>query len=101
MTALERTASGPFRIENSITADEFKSSTYKSALLTPPDEVIDYPVINLTEKQTERLYNGLYDDYYYPDGLYRVYSPKTFYGVGEVKNGKIKVKAYLRDNEDI
>ena len=49
MTALERTASGPFRIENSITADEFKSSTYKSALLTPPNEVIDYPVINLTE----------------------------------------------------
>ena len=50
---------------------------------------------------TERLYNGLYDDYDYPDGIYRVYSPTAFYGVGEVRGGKIKVKAYLRDNEDI
>ena len=101
MTALERTASGVFGIENSITAEEFKTSAYKSALLTPPDEVVDFPIINLTERQTERLYNGLYDDYDYPDGLYRIYSPKTFYGVGEIVNGKIKVKAYLRDNENI
>ena len=98
MTSLTRTASGIFRIENSVTAEEFTSAAYKSALLVPPDEVIDYPIIRLDERQTERLYNGLYDVYDYPDGIYKVYSPTAFYGVGEVKNGKIKVKAYLRDN---
>ena len=98
MTSLTRTASGIFRIENSVTAEEFMSAAYKSALLVPPDEVIDYPIIRLDERQTERLYNGLYDVYDYPDGIYKVYSPTAFYGVGEVKNGKIKVKAYLRDN---
>lgn len=98
MTSLTRTASGIFRIENSVTAKEFTSAAYKSALLVPPDEVIDYPIIRLDERQTERLYNGLYDVYDYPDGIYKVYSPTAFYGVGEVKNGKIKVKAYLRDN---
>ena len=98
MTSLTRTASGIFRIENSVTAEEFKYAAYKSALLVPPDEVIDYPIIRLDERQTERLYNGLYDVYDYPDGIYKVYSPTAFYGVGEVKNGKIKVKAYLRDN---
>lgn len=98
MTSLTRTASGIFRIENSVTAEEFTSAVYKSALLVPPDEVIDYPIIRLDERQTERLYNGLYDVYDYPDGIYKVYSPIAFYGVGEVKNGKIKVKAYLRDN---
>ena len=97
MTSLTRTASGIFRIENSVTAEEFTSAAYKSALLVPPDEVIDYPIIRLDERQTERLYNGLYDVYDYPDGIYKVYSPTAFYGVGEVKNGKIKVKAYLRD----
>lgn len=98
MTSLTRTASGIFRIENSVTAEEFTSAAYKSALLVPPDEVIDYPIIRLDERQIERLYNGLYDVYDYPDGIYKVYSPTAFYGVGEVKNGKIKVKAYLRDN---
>ncbi len=98
MTSLTRTASGIFRIENSVTAEEFTSAAYKSALLVPPDEVIDYPIIRLDERQTERLYNGLYDVYDYPDGIYKVYSPTAFYGVGEVKNGKIKIKAYLRDN---
>lgn len=98
MTSLTRTASGIFRIENSVTAEEFTSAAYKSALLVPPDEVIDYPIIRLDERQAERLYNGLYDVYDYPDGIYKVYSPTAFYGVGEVKNGKIKVKAYLRDN---
>ena len=98
MTSLTRTASGIFRIENSVTAEEFTSAAYKSALLIPPDEVIDYPIIRLDERQTERLYNGLYDVYDYPDGIYKVYSPTAFYGVGEVKNGKIKVKAYLRDD---
>lgn len=98
MTSLTRTASGIFRIENSVTAEEFTSAAYKSALLVPSDEVIDYPIIRLDERQTERLYNGLNDVYDYPDGIYKVYSPTAFYGVGEVKNGKIKVKAYLRDN---
>lgn len=98
MTSLTRTASGIFRIENSVTVEEFTSAAYKSALLVPPDEVIDYPIIRLDEHRTERLYNGLYDVYDYPDGIYKVYSPTAFYGVGEVKNGKIKVKAYLRDN---
>ncbi len=101
MTSLVRVASGVFRIEDSITAEEFAATTYKASLLTLPDEVIDFPVIRLTDKETERLFNGLYDVFDYPDGVYRIYSPKEFYGVGEVIQGKIKVKAYLRDSENI
>ena len=69
MTSLTRTASGIFRIENSVTAEEFTSAAYKSALLVPSDEVIDYPIIRLDERQTDRLYNGLNDVYEYPDGI--------------------------------
>lgn len=98
MTSLVRSASGIFRIENSITVDEFKDTTYKAALLIPPEYVIDYPEIRLNKVQAERLFNGLYDVYNFADGLYKVFEPNSFYGVGEVKNGKIKVKAYIRDN---
>ena len=97
MTSLERVESGIFTIDNSIKAEEFISATNKSELLIAPSEVVDYPIINLDDKQTERLYNGLCDEYDYPDGTYRVFNFKTFYGVGEVRDGKIKVKAYIRE----
>lgn len=101
MTSLVRDASGIFRIENSVTAEEFVSAAYKAALLVPPEEVVDYPELRLNERQTERLFNGLYDVFDYPEGVYRVYSPKSFYGVGELKDGKLKVKAYVRDDESL
>lgn len=101
MTSLVRTASGVFKIENSIKAEDFINAEKKQSLLIPADNAVDFPVIVLNEEQTKRLFNGLYDEYDYSDGVYRVYSPKGFYGVGEVKNGKIKVKAYVGDYENL
>ena len=96
-----RTASGVFKIENSIKAEDFINAEKKQSLLIPADNAVDFPVIVLNEEQTKRLFNGLYDEYDYSDGVYRVYSPQGFYGVGEVKNGKIKVKAYVGDYENL
>lgn len=101
MTSLVRTASGVFKIENSIKAEDFINAEKKQSLLISADNAVDFPVIVLNEEQTKRLFNGLYDEYDYSDGVYRVYSPKGFYGVGEVKNGKIKVKAYVGDYENL
>lgn len=96
MTALERVESGIFTLENSVNAEDFINSNDKSSLLIPPHEVVDYPCINLNAKQTERLFNGLYDKLDYPNGTYRVFCPDGFYGVGELIDGKLKVKAYVR-----
>ena len=96
MTALERVESGVFTVENSVLAEDFIKAEDKASFLIPPQDVVDYPIITLNEKQTERLFNGLYDIYDYPDGIYKVFCPDGFYGVGDMRGGKLKVKAYVR-----
>lgn len=96
MSALERVESGVFTVENSVNAEDFIKSNDKASFLMPPQDAVDFPIINLDAKQTERLFNGLYDIYDFADGTYKVFCPDGFYGVGEVKSGKIKVKAYVR-----
>ena len=100
MTSLVRSASGIFKIENSVSAEDFINAEDKQSLLIPADEVVDFPKIILDDKQSRRLFNGLYDIYDYPNGTYRVYAVDEFYGVGEVSDGKIKVKAYVGDYEN-
>lgn len=96
MTALERVESGVFTVENSVCAEKFIKAEHKETFLIPPETVVDYPKIYLDDKQTVRLFNGLYDIFDYQDGTYRVFCPTGFYGVGEMKGGKLKVKAYVR-----
>ena len=97
MTDLVRTQSGVFAIENSVKVDDFLASENKEKFLIAPESVVFYPEIRLNERETVRLFNGLYDIFPYPDGLYKIFSPEGFYGIGEVINGKIKTKAYIRD----
>lgn len=96
MTALERVESGVFTLENSVKAEDFIKAEDKSSFLIAPEDVVDYPIITLDAKHTERLFNGLYDVFDYEDGTYKVFCPDGFYGVGEMKGGKLKVKAYVR-----
>lgn len=96
MTDLVRTGSGIFLIENSVKLEDFVSSDNKESILIPPEDVISYPEIYLNETETTRLFNGLYDTFSYPDGRYKIFAPDGFYGVGDVTNEKIKVKAYIR-----
>lgn len=96
MTDLIRTKSGVFEIENCVKVEDFISEEDKEGLLIAPENVVNYPEIRLTEKEATRLYNGLYDEFPFGDGVYKVFAPDGFYGIGEVNGGKIKVKAYIR-----
>lgn len=100
MTDLVRRSSGIFDMDSSVTAEEFANAEDKKSLLIPPDEVVSFPKLELTAREAERLFNGLYDRFSFPDGIYRVYEPNGFYGVGILTDGKLKVKAYIRDNEN-
>lgn len=100
MTDLVRKSSGIFDMDSSVTAERFANAEDKKSLLIPPDEVVSFPKLELTEREAERLFNGLYDRFSFPDGIYRVYEPNAFYGVGILTDGKLKVKAYIRDNEN-
>ncbi len=100
MTALCRTASGIFKAETAVTLEQLKAADDISALLLKPQDAIDYPEIKLDELSAKRLFNGLIDEFNYSDGIYKVFAPDGFYGVGEMKSGKLKVKAYIRDDKN-
>ncbi|MBP5307811.1 MAG: tRNA pseudouridine(55) synthase TruB [Clostridia bacterium] len=97
MTALERTASGVFNIENSVSLGEFLASDDVARYVTPADGVLSFPRIELDGIRAEKLLNGVYEKFSVDDGLYRVYAEGVFWGVGSVQNGILKMKAYCRE----
>lgn len=93
MTELERTKSGAFSLTNAVTLDELAINPEK--YLIRPDETLDYEKIFLTEEQTKKMLNGVYE-IRIEQGLYRVYSPTEFLGIGKSEDGLLKIKAYVR-----
>lgn len=95
MSALKRTQSGIFLIENAITVEQLEDNIEK--YLIAPDEVVNYKKVYLTEQQTKKMLNGVFEIVgYNQDELYRVYSPTEFLGIGKVEKGFLKVKSYVR-----
>ena len=99
MTMLERTEAGYFNKKNSVSLKELLASSEPEKYIIPPENVLDFPEIVLNNVQATRLLNGLKDDYKYSDGLYKVFNETEFWGVGEVSNGKIYMRAYVRECE--
>lgn len=96
MTTLERTGAGVFTLENSVHADLLKDTQNPESLVLPSDSVISFEKLILTKKQAKRALDGLYDSYPVSDGLYRVYNESEFWGIGQIQNGILKIKTYVR-----
>ena len=96
MSELCRTKSGVFTIENAVTVEEFKASSNPEQFLIPSDMAVDFPKLILSADRAQKILDGVYEDYGFSDGIYRVYNESAFWGVGESKEGKLKIKAYVR-----
>ncbi len=96
MSALERTASGIFTKENSVTLEEFKNSDDPEKFLIKPELTVNFPEIILSDREATRILNGIFDYRVEKDGLYKVFNEKEFLGVGEAANGILRIKAYVR-----
>lgn len=95
MSALVRTASGPFNINDSVKTEELNGDNVEKYLI-PCDEVISYPRIDLSEKTGKKLFNGISVTTDLPDGIYKIYAPDgSFYGLSEVTVGVMKVRTKL------
>ncbi len=95
MSSLERIQSGVFTKENSISVEDLEREPEK--YLIPADSVLSYEKIYLTDQQTKKMLNGVFDiTTYSKDKFYRVYSPTEFLGIGWVDNGVLKIKSYVR-----
>lgn len=102
MSALCRTASGDFRIENSHTVSELKEmseSNKLSELLIPTCELFDYNKITLNPKQSDRMKNGVFVSHpEIKDGeKYRVFdSDNTFFAVARCVDGRLRIEKSFR-----
>lgn len=96
MTKLERTKSGIFDLSNGVLLEEFKSSDDPEKYIIPSENAVDFEKIVLTNAQATKILDGVFSNYGYPDGFYRVFNEKEFWGIGESKQGILKIKAYVR-----
>ncbi len=96
MSSLCRTKSGVFTIENGVSVEEFVSSSEPEKYLLPADVAVDFTKLVLSAKQAQKIFDGVYEDYGFTDGLYRVYNQSEFWGVGQAQNGKLRIKAYVK-----
>lgn len=96
MSALKRTKSGVFDIKNGVTFEEFINSENPDRYLIPSDECVQYEKLVLTNERATKILNGVFENHGYSDGLYRVYNEKEFWGIGEAKDGVLRIKTYVR-----
>ncbi len=100
MTALKRTKSGLFTIDNSVTEEDVLNIKDIQNLLIKPDSVLSFEKIYLSERQTIEQLNGRPYFIDKADGTYSIYDYKgVFLGVGLIENNTLKIKAYIKDNE--
>lgn len=98
MSALERTQSGCFTLPNAVDFDFFQKDPTLEELekyLIPTQDVLPFEDLLLTEKQSQKLFNGQRVAVENTDGMYKIYRDGAFYGVAEVKNGLAKAEIKL------
>lgn len=96
MSALDRTKAGVFDYSNGVSVDELKNCENPEKYIIAPDSTVNFEKLVLTEEQATKILNGVYLDYGFKEGVYRVYNGNTFWGVGVVENGTVRIKAYVR-----
>ena len=98
MSALNRTQSGCFTLPNAVDFEFFQQDHDLAELekyLIPTQDVLPFEDLLLTEKQSQKLFNGQRVAVEKSDGLYKIYRDGSFYGVAEVKNGLAKAEIKL------
>ena len=95
MSALTRSASGPFVLANSVKSNLLTAENICSFII-PTDSLLPYESFFAEGKTAQRLLNGLPAECSLSDGIYKLYhGEKSFYGLAVVQNGLIKVRTKL------
>ena len=95
MSALRRTKSGIFTIENAIPFSLLQEDLPLEELekyIIPTQQVLPFEPLLLGEKDSLRIFQGQMVKTDTSDGLYKLYQAEKFYGIAEVKDGYAKAK---------
>jgi tRNA pseudouridine55 synthase len=96
MSALRRTVSGIFKIENSIKLNDFLETENTEEYFIQSDSLTDYKKVYLDNDKSFKLLNGIGISIGLCEGYYRLYDSE-FIGIGEVnQTGLLKIKSLLR-----
>lgn len=95
MSALKRTTSGAFTLENSVKSEILTEQNIKDFII-PTDSVLPFENIWLETIEQKRLLNGLTVPTDKPEGIYKIYcTDGSFYGLAEAKDNTLKVRTKL------
>lgn len=95
MSALERTKSGPFTIENAV-CTEILTPQNISDYIIKTEDVLSIDSIHPTETDAKKLLNGLSVACNKADGIYKFFDATgSFYGLAEVKQNVLKIRTKL------
>lgn len=98
MSALRRTQSGCFTLENAVAfsvLEQDPTIEELQNLILPTESVLPFDRLLLEGKNKEKIFNGLAVETAQKDGLYKLYKDEAFYGIAEVTAGKAKAKTKL------
>ncbi len=96
MSALDRTEAGIFNYSNGVTVEELKNCDNPEKYIIEPDTAVSFEKLILNKVQATKILNGVFENYGFADGTYRVYNENEFWGVGVAENGTLKIKTYVR-----
>ena len=96
MSKLVRTKCGVFTLDNGVAIDKFKSDVQPDKYLIASEKAVSFEKLNLSKNQAQKILDGVYENYGFNDGTYRVYNEGSFIGVGKVEKGILRINSYVR-----
>lgn len=94
MSELRRTKSGVFFAENAVKIDEITPENVNEYLI-PTESVLPFARLDVSERDREKLLNGLSVQTDAPSATYKFYRGEEFYGLATVENGLVKLTKKL------
>ena len=92
MQCILRTRCGGFYLKDAYSLDEIEKGEFK---IIPCENLFDFNVIKLNEKEFFKLSNGQNLTSSFEDGEYKIFYKALFLGIGKVENKNLKLKLRL------
>ena len=101
VTFLQRAKTGAFDINNSVNLDDLLKSNINDYIVPIEKVFSNYQIIDVNETDVFKLKNGLTIDSSVDDKNIFIRYKTSILGIADAINGKLKLKTYLYDEEDI